>query len=61
MHHFPGRTGANGAVLGETGRGGLGNSSKDSGVHGSLSPTHLAVFAMGLAQRRPSNAAAGVR
>lgn len=50
-----------GTVLGKTGHGRFGKSSKEWGVHGSLSPTHPAVFAMGLAQRRWSDAAAGVR
>lgn len=50
-----------GMVLAKTGHCRFGNSSKDSGFHGLLSPTHLAAFAKGLAQRRPSNASEGVR
>lgn len=51
-----------GMVLAKTGHCHFGNSSKDSGFHGLLSPTHLAAFAnKGLAQRRPSNAPEGVR
>lgn len=58
VHQFPGCTGANWDCPGHSC---FSNSSKDLGVHGSLSPTHPAVFAMGLAQGKPSNAAEGVR
>lgn len=64
MHHLTGFTGVNGTVEASChpSHGELSHSNKDIGIQGSPSlTTQPAVFGLGLAQRRLSNVAEGVR